>query len=544
MRATASEHSVVSPKAMPTDLESRLRAVVALLQRNELEAARRVVAELKAAHADVGDVWALDGEIAIREGRIADAIPAVDRAVELEPGLAERHVQRARCRVIAGDTAGAAASAATALRLGVSRLDHLLVLGGVLVRCGGQQQALEVYRQAEALAPENADVQRGLASVYRYLGDLNRAEAACDAAIRLDPGDYETLGLRSSLRTVTPESNHVDGLRALEARGTKSWRGAVHVAYALAKEYEDLGRYGESFECLRRGAGLKRRHTRYDLKDDLAIFPAIREAFSQARMAAPAAGHDTQAPIFVVGMPRTGSTLVERIISSHPQVQSLGELNTLSLAMMRLVEEEQGGARIDRARLPQLAAALPMRALAERYLQDVAPLRDSRPRFVDKLPLNSLNIGLIHLAMPDAAIVHVVRDPIDACYAMYKYLFRNGYPFSYDLEELGAYYAEYHRLMEHWRAVLPPGRLYDVRYENIVADLGGEARKLIAHLGLPWDPRCEDFHANRNPSMTGSAAQVRRPVYADSIGRWKAFEKELEPLRRTLTERGVLPVEA
>jgi len=525
--------------ATSPELESRLRAVVTLLQRGDLAAARRAVDALKDEHDAVGDVWALDGEIAVREGRVPDALTATDRAAALEPGLAERHVQRARCRVVAGDTAGALEAAATALRLGVSRLDHLLVLGGVLVRCGAQQQALDVYRQAEALAPANADVQRGLASVYRFLGDVSRAEAACDAAIRLDPEDCETIGLRSSLRTVTPDDNHVEELRAREARGTKSWRGAVHLAYALAKELEDLGQYPEAFACLQRGAGMKRRHTRYDLADDLRIFPALSAAFSAERMAAGGESHDTRAPIFVVGMPRTGSTLVERIISSHPEVQGLGELNSLSLAMMRLVQAGAGGAPIDRLRLPQLAAALPMRRLAEAYLHDVAPLRDSRSRFIDKLPLNSLNIGLIHLAMPGAAIVHVVRDPLDACYAMYKYLFRNGYPFSYDLEELGAYYAGYHHLMAHWRSVLPPGRIHEIRYEEIVSDLGGEARRLIAHLGLPWNARCEAFHDNRNPSMTGSASQVRRPVYATSVGQWRRLENELEPLRRALAARGV-----
>jgi Flp pilus assembly protein TadD len=521
------------------DLPARLRGIVALLQRGDLASARREIDPLKKAHPEVGDVWALDGEIAIREGHIANAVLATDRAARLEPGLPERHVQRARCLVIAGDLSGARDEAMKALGSAVERLDHLLVLGGVLVRCGEQHQALAVYRKAESLAPANADVHRGLASVYRYLGDVRSAEAACNVAIRLDPDDYETIGLRSSLRTFTPEDNHIDELREREAHGAKTWRGAVHLAYALAKEYEDLGSYSESFECLLRGARAKRRHTRYNLEDDLGIFPAIRDAFSAARLAAPVDGHDTQAPIFVVGMPRTGSTLVERIISSHGEVQSLGELNSLSLAMMRLVEQGSGGAKLERRRLPQLAAALPMRTLAEHYLRDVAPQRDGRPRFVDKLPLNSLNIGLIHLAMPNAAIVHVVRDPIDACYAMFKYLFRNGYPFSYDLEELGAYYAEYHHLMEHWRSALPPGRIYDVRYEDVVADPGREARKLVAHLGLPWDPRCEDFHANRNPSMTGSAAQVRRPVYATSVGRWKSLERELAPLRRVLAGRGV-----
>lgn len=520
-------------------IDPEIRRIVALLERGELDAARQSVESLMAAHAGVGDLWALAGEIAIRQGRLADALAATARALALEPRLPERHVQDARCRMLAGDAAGARDAARAALGLGVRRLDHLLVLGGVLVRCGEQQSALEVYRQASSIAADNADVQRGLASAYRFLGDVRNAEAACDAAIRLDPEDYETVGLRSSLRAATPESNHVDALQALLSRGIRNWRGEVQVAYALAKEFEDLGDDVRSFANLERGAMLKRRHTRYDLEDDLRIFPALEAAFSAARMAKASDGHRSDAPIFVVGMPRTGSTLVERIISSHSAVQSLGELSTLSIEMMRLVEEGQGGAKLERARLPELAAALPMHKLAERYLAGVAPLRDARPRFVDKLPLNALNVGLIHLALPNAAIVHVLRHPMDACYAMYKYLFRNGYPFSYDLGELAAYYAAYHRLMAHWRAVLPAGRMIEVRYESLVEDLPREARALIARLGLSWEPACESFHENRNPSMTGSASQVRRPVYATSVGRWRRLARELEPLRRALSERGV-----
>jgi cytochrome c-type biogenesis protein CcmH/NrfG len=510
-----------------------------LLQRGDLNGARRIIEPLRVTHADVGDVWALEGEIAIRQRRIGEAVAAANRAAELEPQVAERQVQRARCFAIAGDTAEAKRAALSALELALERLDHLLVLGGVLVRCGEHTLALEVYRRAESRAPDNADVHRGLASVNRYLGKLGPAEAACNAAIRLDPDDYETIGLRSSLRTVNQHDHHVDELRALLARGTPHWRGEVHLAYALAKELEDLERYDESFESLRRGAELKRRHTRYDLEDDLRIFPALKRAFSLSRMESGCDGFPSAEPIFVVGLPRTGTTLVERIISSHSQVHSLGELNSLSLVMMRLVERRLAGARLRREHLPELAAALPMGELAESYLRDVAVHRGGHPRFIDKLPLNSLNIGLIHLALPNAAIVHVVRDPMDTCYAMYKYLFRNGYPFSYDLQELGAYYAAHRDLMAHWRSVLPPGRIYDIRYEDVVEDLPGEARKLLAHLALPWEPACEAFHDNRNPSMTGSATQVRRPVYRDSVGRWRKLERQLGPLRRALVDGGV-----
>ena len=530
-----------APTAMKqhTDLGSRLQHVVTLLERGDLGAAAADIEQLKSRFSDVGDVWALDGELAIRQRRIRDALAAVDKAAELEPELADRHIQRARCLVIAGDIDRAKAAAMTALGFEVSRLDHLLVLGGVLVRCGEHERALDLYVTARHKAPENADVYRGLASVYRFLGKAREAEEACDEAIRLDPHDYETIGLRSSLRTFGADDNHIEELQAIFSAGARNWRGEVHVAYALAKEYEDLREYDQSWEWLSHGAAVKRRHTRYDLEDDLRIFPALEQAFPKSGMESGEPGHATSEPIFIVGMPRTGSTLIERIISSHPDVQSLGELSSFSIQMMRLVERELNGRKLDRLELPARSAALDGRSLAEAYLEDVASLRDSRPRFVDKLPLNSLNIGLIHLAMPNASIVHVMRDPMDACYAMFRYLFKNGYPFSYDLEELGAYYAAYYHLMEHWRSVLPPSRMIEIRYEDVVADLPGTARSLIQQLGLPWHTSCEEFHTNPNPSTTGSASQVRRPVYSSSIGRWRRVERQLEPLRRSFVERGV-----
>ena len=232
-------------------------------------------------------------------------------------------------------------------------------------------------------------------------------------------------------------------------------------------------------------------------------------------------GERSDAPIFVLGMPRTGSTLVERIISSHSDVQSAGELSVFSIEMMKMIEERSGGQPTERLDLARKASALPLEELGKRYLAAVEPIRDGSKHFVDKLPLNSLNIGMIFGALPNAKVIHVVRDPIDACYAIYKYLFKNGYPFSYNLQELAAYYTEYFRLMQHWRDVLPEGWLFDVHYEDIVADLPGEARRLVAYLGLEWQDACEHFHVNRHASTTGSASQVRQPVYGTSVGRWK-----------------------
>lgn len=525
----------------PSDVKAQLRQISSLMQGGDLERAGTRIARLKKTHPLSADLWALDSEIAVRQRRLTDAIEAIDQAVALEPDNPNRHIQRARCCVLTGDTDGARESAFYALRFDIRRLDYLLVLGGVLVRCDEHDKALPQYLRAEEISNTNADVHRGLASVYRFLGRADEAETAANRAIELDPHDYETIGLRSSLRMQTPDSNHVDELVSLRAGGVKHWRGAVHLDYALAKEYEDLQRYEESFSALQRGAAIKRKFTKYDLADDLKIFDRLRETFTPdtvSRLAG--SGLDDDAPIFVLGMPRTGSTLIERIISSHSEVQNAGELSTFSVEMMRMVSEKRGGKSFERRDLPRLASELPLCELGERYLTAVESVRKGKKHFVDKLPLNSLNIGLIFGALPNAKVIHVIRDPMDACYAMYKYLFKNGYPFSYDLEELAAYYAEYFQLMQHWREVLPDGWIYDIRYEDVVADLPGEARKLIQRLGLAWEESCELFHMNQHASTTGSASQVRKPVYGSSVGKWRNFERQLRPLRDSLERSGVV----
>jgi len=250
-------------------------------------------------------------------------------------------------------------------------------------------------------------------------------------------------------------------------------------------------------------------------------------------------GNESKEPIFILGMPRTGSTLVERIISSHSEVQSAGELSSFSIEMMKMIDEMSGGKPVDRLELAKRSTELSLGELGERYLEAVEPIREDTRYFVDKLPLNSLNIGLIFGALPNAKVIHVVRDPMDACYAMYKYLFKNGYPFSYDLAELAAYYTEYFRLMQHWREVLPDGWIYDVRYEDVIEDSLGESRRLLEHLDLSWEDDCESFHVSEHAATTGSASQVRKPVYGSSVGKWRNYERQLEPLRLALEKSGI-----
>jgi hypothetical protein len=333
----------------------------------------------------------------------------------------------------------------------------------------------------------------------------------------------------------TVEHNHVAALEALLARGVPDWRGEVQVCFALQKEYEDLGQHAQAFERLARGARLRRRHLDYDVARDLSTVDWIIEAFPGE--APPVRGATPNGPVFVVGLPRSGSTLVERILSSHSALTAAGELDVFATALVAAVRAANGGVVPERRELVAHAAQLDAAALGQDYLRRVAAL-GVEGRFIDKMPLNYLYVGLIARALPEAVIVHVERQPMAIGYALYKALFRDGYPFSYDLGEIAAYYAGYRRLMDHWTSTLP-GRVRVVSYEQLVAEPAAESRRLLAACGLEWEEDCLRFHENPAPTTTASAAQVRRPLYTSAVEQWRHYEAQLEPLRQALEAAGV-----
>ena len=510
------------------------------MQQGQLPRAEAMIADLKDRYESIAAVWALASEISLRQGKFRSALDEVNRAVTLDVHNAKRHAQCARCAILAGLVPEANASVARAIDEGVTDPDDFLLLASVLVRCDDHEGALQMYRQAEGIQPDRNELHRGMATVYRFLGQLDNAEASCDKALAIDPHDYEMLNLRSSLRKQSKDSNHVEQLTGLLQSGVKDWRGAVQVSYALAKELEDLEEYDESFKYLSQGASLRRRNTQYDVEDDIKIFAAIQDAFTEdAIRRARGDGHCSSAPIFVLGLPRTGSTLVERIVSSHSAVSTAGELNDFAIELLKLVGATNNGEQPSRLELPRASLTVSMKTLGKNYIEAVQPRIRDTAQFIDKLPLNSLYIGLINVALPNAKIVHVERHPVDACFAMYKYLFKHAYPFSYDLGELATYYIAHHRLMAHWRSVLPAGWIHDVRYEDLVSDQKGTTVQLLDYLGLPWEDVCLDFHLNAQASTTGSASQVRQQIYASSVGRWRAFGQHLQPLIQKLEHAGI-----
>jgi hypothetical protein len=473
---------------------------------------------------------------AMARGRPAEALPEIERALRIEPANAAFLLYRAQCLLGLGQLARACEAAAAAQRQAPA--DPVLwdAIGTVYSRGNDQQRALAAYERAVALAPDKAQFLFNRAAVRRFLGSLTEAEADYDRVIALDPTDFEAYKNRSQLRTQSAERNHVAELEALLAR-TADWRAAVQLHYALAKEYEDLGEHQRSFEQLQRGAGMRRAHLQYDIAADVATVDWIIQAFpgTTERSARQACA---EAPIFIVGLPRSGSTLVDRILSSHSLVYSAGELNSLALAIVAAVRRHSASRQISRQQLIAASAQLDFAALGRDYLERARAAGAAGERFTDKMPLNYLYCGLIRRALPNARIVHVSRSPMAACYAIHKTLFEAAYPFAYDLAELGQYYLAYRRLMEHWQATLP-GAILCLSYESLVADQLGQTRRLLQFCGLEWQQTCAQFQHNPAATTTASAAQVRQPIYDSSVLQWRHYQTQLAALSRVLSAGGL-----
>ncbi|HVO49060.1 MAG TPA: sulfotransferase [Steroidobacteraceae bacterium] len=457
-----------------------------------------------------------------------------------QPGDATLLIRKSQCLVRAGNPLAALQIVEEALAAGAGTPEQLTALASVLFHCGRPGAANELYARVAVLDPDNLESLRGLALGHRALGRIAEAEIAANQSLKKDPDDFEMYHLRSSLRRQSTASNHVPELERLLGRNLDNWRGRVQLGYALAKELEDLGEHDRSFARLREAASLRRSKMKYDVRQDIAMLREIQSAFTYAALTSrKEGGSPSTEPVFVVGLPRTGSTLVERILSSHPEVESRGELNTFALELERALSARHGNALSRRLQLPHFALMLNMSELGSGYVERVNQSGRSPRHFIDKMPINALYAGLIHLALPNAKIVLVERDPVDTCYAMYKFLFNNAYPFSYDLEEVAHYYLAHRDLMDYWSAVLPEQAFLRVQYERLVSDPGTQIPRMLNHLGLEMTAACLNFDRNPSASMTGSASQVRQPIYQSSVGMWRNYRKQLAPLLGVLGSGGV-----
>ena len=491
----------------------------------ELESRAR---SLVGRYPDSGFAWKVLGAALQIQGK--DSLAALQKAAELLPGDAVAHYNLGNILHERGRLNEAEASYRRALQIEPDGADMHTNLGKTLQDMGRIEEAGASYRRALQIKPDHAEAHNNLGETLMESGCLDEAEASLRRALQIRP-DYLKVRLSlASVRKVKADDENLAALIAVDeaARNSAtplSGEDAVCLHFALGKSYDDIGDHAKAFPYFLEGNRLKRATFDYDPDETARRIDSIMRNFDMATMdRLRGGGAPSHLPIFILGMPRSGTTLVEQIISSYPGVHGAGELVDLAA----ILRHDIAGAvfpdnlhSLDQARLTAWGAEYVA------GLQRRAP--DAR-RITDKMPANFLAVGLIHLMLPNAKIIHVNRNPVDTCLSCFTQLFKDGQEFTYDLAELGRYYVDYARLMEHWRKVLPDGAFLDVRYEDIVADQEAQSRRLIEYCGLEWDDACLDFHQSKRAVRTASMAQVRQPIYKSSVERWRPYEKFLGPL--------------
>jgi tetratricopeptide (TPR) repeat protein len=483
----------------------------------DLAAVETLCAEALGRAPENGAAWTLLAETALQRNRLDAAIVCTERAVALVPRDPIAHILRAKCLIASGELGQACISAETAARLNATDPESADALGAIFGLLGQHQRAAELFRLAVAARPNVPQYLFNLAATERMIGMLDAAEGHCRAAIELDCHYSLAHYLRADLRIQTPERNHIAEMEGLIVENGLGWKGAVMMHFALAKELEDVGEHARAFAHVVAGSDLQQRSANYDCRADISLIDEIIRTQTRAWLSSLPAGFTASDPVFVVGLPRTGTTLVERIIAGHSAMISVGETGAFSAELRR--------ARKTNPRKPDMAD------IGGRYVDVVTALRaPGGLRLIDKTLQNYLHCGIIHAALPRAKIILLQRHPMDACWAMYKTNFQGIFSFSYNQLQLAEYYLAYRRLAQHWQEALPPHALMEVRYENIVRDPAAQSRALIEFIGVPWEDGVLNFHESRAPSATASAVQVRRPVYTSSIGNWRRHKESLMQL--------------
>ena len=466
--------------------------------------------------------------IAMKTEHYGQAESLLKRAVEIAPDFLAAWIDLSRAQLERQELQAALASIERAVQLNPRSASVQINLANVQARSGDHDQAIESYRRATELSPDPPGGYLGLGNTLKTVGRQAEAIAAYRRATVMRPDLSEAWWSLSNLKTFRFEDHEIESMQhQLEVPGISD-EAQVQFSFALAKANEDRGDHARAFEMYERGNRKRRALENYDPVETEFINERIVKVFDAGFLARHAGrGHPDPAPIFVVGLPRSGSTLIEQILASHSEVDATHELPEAGRVIQQINRN-----RSDRVTYPEAVRDFDdgtWAALGRAYIDQTLQHRRSAPYFIDKMPNNFASIGLLNLILPNAKFINARRHPLDTCLSCYKQLFARGQPFTYDLTELGEYYLQYERMMAHWYAVLP-GRILDVQYESVVADQAAQTRRLLEFCGLRWEDACLRFHETERAIRTASSEQVRRPIYSSSVGVWKHYSQELAGL--------------
>jgi len=491
----------------------------------EAEAAYREVLQRNPRNLEALRLLAL---IAISTEHYGQAVQLLKRALEFAPDFLAAWIDLSRAQLERMELTAALESIRRAEQLNPRSANVQVHLANVQARSGRHEEAIETYRKAVEFNAQSTAGCLGLGNTLKTVGRQSEAIAAYRRATAMRPELSEAWWSLSNLKTFRFEDSEVATMeRQLETPGLPD-EAQVQFSFALGKAYEDRADYPRAFALYERGNRTRRALENYDPVQTEVINDRIIAVFNRDFLAQHAgSGHPDPAPIFVVGLPRSGSTLIEQILASHPMVDATFELPEGGRLITRINRE-----RKDRVVYPEAVRdfdAEQWALIGRSYIDETFKYRRDAPYFVDKMPNNFASIGLLSLALPNAKFINTRRHPLDTCLSCYKQLFARGQPFTYDLLELGEYYLQYERLMAHWHALMP-GRVLYVHYEDMVADQAGQTRRLLEYCGLPWDDACLRYYQTERAIRTASSEQVRQPIYESSVGIWRNYAHELAPL--------------
>lgn len=469
----------------------------------------------------------------------AGAIRAFEQAMRLAPGDPALAARLALERLTFGDIVGARAGARAARGMSGADARTLDRLGHILNRTADFDEALALFRQASSMAPDDGAILKNLAWGAQHAGQFPEAEAALRRVLALSPTDDKAWFSLSGLPGWRPSPQDIAALERLLADVAGDEERSLGAGHALARGQEALGDAPAALATLTRAKSARRRARRFDVAAALGAFKAAPAAWAQGPTGE---GDPSTAPIFVVGPPRSGTTLLDRILSSHAEVTSAGELRAMPLLALRIA-----GVQTERSPTAEImlrTAAAPAAMVGRTYLEAAASLAGATPRFTDKRPFNLIFAGLISRSLPNARILRMRRRPADTVLGNYRQFFASGsvfHDYAYDLEDTARYVAGLEALSEEWERLLPPDRYRVIDYEALVADPEGQIRAVLDFCGLPWDPACLDFHNNAAGVSTASAVQVREPLHGRNIGLWRRYGPGFDPAMAILRNAGLEP---
>jgi len=526
-----SEKAIKEAFVLNPDQAELNKAEIALAE-GELESAEKILRGILSSKPDHVKALRMLGSIAVEATRFRPARKMLERVVELQPGYVPGWNDLANLFMKQDRYDKAMEAVQRALELDPKMVQSWIIKGNILTRAQRHEESLDAYRQALEISPQSAGALSQVGHVLKTIGRQEESIEAFRKCIRAHPGFGEAYWSLANLKTFEFSAEEVDVMERMVTDDSLGDEARVNFFLSLGKHYDNQKDYDRAFEYYRSGNDLRREHEVYDPVQTQVVHDRIIEVFSSEFLREREGwGDPDPSPILIVGLPRSGSTLIEQILASHSMVEGTMELPDLSRVIGELSRQSPRGVEypaavknVDRAGVS---------AMGQAYIESTMRYRTGKAYFIDKMPNNFSSIGFLHLILPNAKVIDARRHPLDSCLGSYKQLFFKGQSFTYEQFELGHYYLEYRRIMDHWSEVLP-GKVLEMQYEQLVQDQENQTRRLLEHCGLPWEDQCLRFYETDRAINTASSEQVRQPIYTKAINFWRNYESHLGELIDTL----------